>query len=99
MRIFRTLRCTYFLNTRLIWSYVPQTLPVLQLGLLKLPPNDADTPPENREAKVEIFLVMFWLWQAGHATSPPLLVLSTSSSNGLPHSAHTNSKMGMFNSV
>jgi hypothetical protein len=77
---------------------VPQTEPLLQLELLKLLPNEAELPPESREANVEIFLVTFWLWQAGQVTSLTLLALNTSSSNGLPHSAHTNSKMGMVNS-
>jgi len=55
---------------------------VLQLELLKLLPNEAELPPESREANVEIFLVTFWLWHAGQVTSLTLLALKTSSSNG-----------------
>jgi hypothetical protein len=68
---------------------------VLQLELLKLLPNEVELPPESLDAKVEIFLVTFSLWQAGQVTSPTLLLLSTSSSNGWLHSAHINSKMGI----
>ena len=86
------------INTRLIWFYVPQTLPVLQLELEVLR-NGKELPFESLEAKVEITLVIFWLRQEGQVTSPILLVLNTSSSNGLPQSAQTNSKIGMFYSA
>ncbi len=69
---------------------MPQTLPVLQLELEELPIEN-ELPPESLEAKVEIFLVTFWLWQVGQVTSAALLLLSTSCSNGWPQSAHTNS--------
>jgi hypothetical protein len=45
---------------------------------------------------VEIFLVIFWLAQVGQETSPILLVFNTSFSNGLPQSAQTYSKMGIY---
>jgi len=60
------------INSRLI-AHVPQTLPVLQLEL-ELPPNENELPPDDFEAKVEIFLVTSLLWQAGQVTSPILLV-------------------------
>jgi hypothetical protein len=47
-----------FINPRLTYIYVPQTLPVLQLELEVLP-NEKEFQPESLEAKVEIFLVMF----------------------------------------
>jgi hypothetical protein len=53
-------------------------------------------PLVNLDAKVEIFLVMFRLSQAGQEISPILLVLNTSFSNGFPQSAHMYSKMGIF---
>ena len=83
-----------FIDSRSISSYVPQTLPVLQLEP-ELPPNENEPPPDSLEAKVEIFLVIFWLLQVGQVTSSILLLLNTSASNGLPQSAHTNSKMGI----
>jgi hypothetical protein len=57
--------------------------------------NEKLLPPAIFEAKVEIFLVTFWLLHAGQTTSLTALALRTSSSNGQPHSAHTNSKMGI----
>jgi hypothetical protein len=63
---------------------------VLQLELEE-PANENELPPDNLEAKVEIFLVTFWLAQVGQVISLILLTLSTSCSNGLPQSAHTNS--------
>jgi hypothetical protein len=89
---------TNFIDSRSIYLYVPQTLPELQLELEALP-NEYVLPPGSLEAKVEIFLVMFWLLHVEQVTSPILLVLNTSASNGLPQSAHTNSKMGMFYSA
>jgi hypothetical protein len=70
--------------------HAPQTLPVLQLELEVLP-NENMPPPEGLEAKVEIFLVTFWLSQVGQVISAILLLLMTSFSNGRPQSAHTNS--------
>ena len=52
---------------------MPQTLPVSQLEL-ELPSNENELPPDDFEAKVEIFLVTSLLWQAGQVTSPILLV-------------------------
>jgi hypothetical protein len=75
---------------------VPQALPAPVQLELELLLNKKVLPAESLEAKVEIFLTMFWLWQAGQVTSLILPVLSTSCSNGLPDSAHTNSKMGIF---
>jgi hypothetical protein len=60
-----------------------------------LVPNENAPPPEPFEAKVEIFLEIFPLPQAGHFTSEMALVLRTSSSNGFLHSLHTNSNNGM----
>ena len=79
------------INPRLTWCYVPQTLPVPQPALLNEVPNAEALPPDSLEAKVETFLVMFRLLQLGQVTSPILLLLKTSFSNGLPHSAHANS--------
>jgi len=57
--------------------------------------NENELPPAIFEAKVEIFLVTFWLLQAGQTTSLTTLALRTNSSNGQPHSVHTNSKIGI----
>jgi hypothetical protein len=59
-------------------------------------PNENALPPDSLDEKVEIFLVMFWLLQVGQDTSPTMLLLNTSFSNGFPQSAHTYSKMGIF---
>jgi len=64
--------------------------------VLEALPDENGLPPDSLEAKAEIFLMILLLWQSGQVTSPILLVLNTSSSNGLPQSAHTNSKIGMF---
>jgi hypothetical protein len=58
--------------------------------------NENELPPDTLEAKVEIFFLTFWLLHAGQTTSLAALALRTSSSNGQPHSAHTNSKMGII---
>jgi len=58
--------------------------------------KENELPPDSLEAKVDIFLVTFWLAQVGQATSLTLLALKTSCSNGWPQSAHTNSYMGMI---
>jgi len=89
------MRCISVIDPRSIYGQVPQTLLVLQLEFVAFP-NEKELPPESFEAKVEIFLVMFRLWQVGQVTSPILFELNTSSSNDLPQSVHTNSKMGMF---
>jgi len=47
---------------------VPQTLPVSQLEL-ELLPNERLLTPESLEAKLEIFLLTFWLWQSGQMAS------------------------------
>jgi hypothetical protein len=47
--------------------------------------------PADCEAKIEIFLKIFWLWQLGQVTLSIWLVLKTSSSNGLPQSVQVNS--------
>ena len=60
---------------------------------------ETEVPPETFEAKVEIFLLMCWLPQHGHTTSSTALALRTSSSNGSPHSEHSNSNNGMHTSV
>jgi hypothetical protein len=65
---------------------------------LEVLPNEKATPSDSLEAKAEIFLVMFCPWQVGQVTLPIMLVFNTSASNGLPQSAHTNLKMGIFNS-
>jgi hypothetical protein len=62
----------------------------LQLELEE-PAKENELPPDNLEAKVEIFLVTFWLAQVGQVTSLTLLALNTSCSKGWPQSAHTNS--------
>ena len=85
-------------SSRLTRIYVPQTEPVLQLELPLLL-NENELPPEILEAKLEICLVIFWLWQAGQLTSLVRLALSTSASNGLPHSAHMNSYKGITHSM
>jgi hypothetical protein len=77
-----------FIDSRSKQDHAPQTLPVLQLEAL---PNENVLPPESLEAKVEIFLVTFWLSQVGQVTSAILLLLITSFSKGRPQSAHTNS--------
>jgi hypothetical protein len=79
-----------FIDSRSKQVHAPQTLPVLQLELEALP-NENVLPPESLEAKVEIFLVTFWLSQVGQLTSAILLLLITSFSKGRPQSAHTNS--------
>jgi hypothetical protein len=85
----------YVVDARSTDIYAPQTLPVLQPEL-ELLPNENELPPPNFEANVEICLVMFWLWQEGQMTSEILLLLNTSSSNGLPQSAQTNSNIGIL---
>jgi hypothetical protein len=62
----------------------------------ELLPIENELPIDNRDANVEIFLVMFWLSQAGQEISAILPVLNTSLSNGSPQSVHTYSKMGIF---
>jgi hypothetical protein len=57
--------------------------------------NENELPPDTLEAKVEIFFLMLELWQAGQTTSLVALALRTNSSNGFPHSAQTNSKIGI----
>ncbi len=57
--------------------------------------NENELPPDTLEAKVEIFFLMLGLWQAGQTTSLVALALRTNSSNGFPHSAQTNSKIGI----
>jgi hypothetical protein len=51
--------------------------------------------PATFEAKVEICLVTWVLSQFGQVTSPTAAELNTSSSNGVPHSWHKNSKIGI----
>jgi hypothetical protein len=58
--------------------------------------NENELPPDTLEAKVEIFFLMLGLWQAGQTTSLVALALRTNSSNGFPHSAQTNSKIGIM---
>jgi len=57
-----------------------------------------ELPPEIFEANVEIFFFTSVLPQVGQITPSTALELRTSSSNGLPHSLHTNSNIGMDNS-
>jgi len=52
--------------------------------------------PATFEAKVEICLVTCVLSQSGQITSPTALELRTSSSNEVPHSWQTNSKIGIY---
>jgi len=54
--------------------------------------------PVTREAKVEICFITCSPLQFGQVTSSTALTLRTSSSNGSPQSAHTNSKIGMVHS-
>jgi hypothetical protein len=58
--------------------------------------NENELPPATFDAKVEIFFLTLALWQTGHTTSLAALALRTSSSNGFPHSAHTNSNIGIM---
>jgi hypothetical protein len=76
-------------------TYGPQVLPWLQFELEALTDENAPSPLVL-EAKIEIFLKIFGLWQAGQVTSPIWLVLSMSSSNGVPQSVQMNSKTGII---
>jgi hypothetical protein len=60
---------------------------------------ETELPPETFEANVEIFFLTCWLPQHGHTTSSIALALRTSSSNGSPHSEHSNSNNGMHTSL
>jgi hypothetical protein len=62
----------------------------------ELAPNESEPAPEPFEAKVDIFLAIFWLPQAGQLTPSTALALRTSTSNGLLQSVHTNSNNGMY---
>jgi hypothetical protein len=62
----------------------------------ELAPNESKPAPVPFEAKVDIFLAIFWPPQAGHFTPSTALALRTSSSNGLLQSVHTNSNNGMY---
>ncbi|HSB66910.1 MAG TPA: hypothetical protein VLD65_10045 [Anaerolineales bacterium] len=55
-----TMRRNDFIDPRSILTQVPQTLPVSQLELEALP-NENELTPDKRDAKVEIFLITFWL--------------------------------------
>jgi hypothetical protein len=52
-------------------------------------------PPLTLEANTEICFFTCLLPQAGHVTPETAVALRTSSSNGLPHSLHTNSNRGI----
>jgi hypothetical protein len=73
---------------------MPQALVLHEAA--ELAPNESEPAPETFEAKVDIFLEILWLPQAGHFTPPIALALRTNSSNGLLHSVHTNSNNGMY---
>jgi hypothetical protein len=73
---------------------MPQVLPVLQLEAALLL-NENVLPPLDLDAKVDSFFLICGLPQLGQITSLIALVLRTSSSNGWPHSLHSNSKIGI----
>jgi hypothetical protein len=72
---------------------IPQRLPLLHEADWALENELVD--PGTVEAKVEICFVTWVLSQNGQDTSPIALELRTSSSKGVPHSWHTNSKIGI----
>jgi hypothetical protein len=81
-----------------VFVQIPQRLPVLQLAEERLY-AETELAPEIFEANVEIFFLTCWLPQHGHTTSSTALALRTSSSNGSPHSEHSNSNNGMHTSL
>lgn len=81
------------LDSRSSDAYIPHRLPLLQEAAAELVNELVE--PETDEAKVEICLFTSVLPQKGQTISPTLLALRTSSSNGVPHSLHLNSKIGI----
>ena len=69
--------------------YMAQVLPVLHAEAPAL--SEKELPLLDVDAKSEIFFFTWGLWQEGQIISFAALALRTSSSNGLPHSVHTNS--------
>lgn len=80
-------------DTRSKADQIPQRLPLLQDAAEELENELVD--PATVEAKVDICFVIWVLSQKGQDTSPTALELRTSSSKGVPHSWHTNSKIGI----
>jgi hypothetical protein len=80
-------------DTRSRTDQIPQRLPLLQEADWALENEPAD--PATVEAKVEICFVTWVLSQKGQDTSATALELRSSSSKGVPHSWHTNSKIGI----
>lgn len=70
----------------------------MEQELALVPKDGNELELELLEAKVEIFFFTSLLPQLGQTTVSTALELRTSSSNGLPHSLHTNSNIGMDNS-
>jgi hypothetical protein len=72
----------------------PQVPPVAQ-DEVELP-RENPLPPEIFEAKEETFLRTWGLPHSGQRTSLIKVLLRSSSSKGVPHSLHSNSKIGIF---
>jgi len=83
------------INTRLIESYPPQTLPVPHEGADLAPNKNELAPAAGLEANVDIFFFTLAPPQEGQTTSSILLTLNTSSSKASSQSLQTNSKIGM----
>jgi hypothetical protein len=71
-------------------------LPVLQEAEEEL--KEERLPPLTLEANRETFFLTCLLPHEGQITSSMVPALRTSSSNGLPHPLHTNSKIGISHS-
>lgn len=69
--------------------YMAQVLPGLHADAPAL--SEKELFPLDVDAKSDIFFLISGLWQEGQIISFTALALRTSSSNGLPHSVHTNS--------
>ena len=80
-------------DTRSRTDQIPQRLPLLQ-GADWAPENEP-ADPVTVEAKVDICFVTWVLSQKEQDTSATALELRTNSSKGVPHSWHTNSKIGI----
>lgn len=82
------------IGTRPIRFYIPQTLPDPQ-DAAELAPIERDgVLPATFDAKVDIFFFTWLLPHTGQMT-PERSVPKIKSSNGLSHSSHTNSNIGM----
>lgn len=77
-------------------DYIPQVLPVSHAGAPAL--SEKGPPLLDMDEKSEIFFLTSGLWQEGQIISFTTLALRTSSSNGLSHSVHSNSKIGIIDS-